>query len=164
MGLRTTRTMALLYVSPAAYKEIHDLLKEAGYDHAFDRDGGIDMHGIAIKEERMAQNDPPDKATYERLYHQNTKIDGFGMEVRQVLACPFCCAPGWLTVWVIKNGGPEAAMREGATCGQCGRGSKAIMTRSAGGVSFEFVQTCGEDPPAYLPPMRRVDDIITKVD
>lgn len=163
--MRTTRTNALLYVSPAAYKEIHDKLKAAGYDHAFDRDGGIDMHGIAIMEEKMALNDPPDKATYERLYHQNTKIEGFGMEVRQVLACPFCCAPGFMTLWVIKNGGPSAGLEKGATCEMCKRGAKGIVEHTpGGGTKFEIVQTCGEDPPAYLPPMRRVDDIITKVD
>jgi hypothetical protein len=31
-----------------------------------------------------------------------------------------------------------------------------VYTESMGGTSFEIVQTAGEDPPDYLPQMRRV--------
>lgn len=163
--MRTTRTTAILEVSVPVYAEIRDKLRAAGYDHAFDSDGGIDMHGISIKEEPMAtDHDPPNKDEYERLYHANTKIEGFGMEVRQVLACPFCCAPGFMTLWVIKNGGPQAGLAKGATCERCKRGAKGIIKHQGGGVQFEIVQTVGDDPPAYLPPMRRADDVDTKVE
>lgn len=50
--MRTTRTYALLDVSPAVYDEIREKLKAAGYDEAFHRDDDrevIDMHGIALR-------------------------------------------------------------------------------------------------------------------
>jgi hypothetical protein len=48
-----TYTYAELEVSPAAYEEIADKLKAAGYDHAFHaREDGrgytVDMHGIGL--------------------------------------------------------------------------------------------------------------------
>lgn len=46
--MRTSRTFAILEVSRAAYDEIRELLKEAGYEHAF-VDELIDMHGIALQ-------------------------------------------------------------------------------------------------------------------
>ena len=55
--LRMTHTYAILEVSHAAYSEIKALLEAAGYqDQIHDnRDGDgvvIDMHGIALKDER----------------------------------------------------------------------------------------------------------------
>jgi hypothetical protein len=41
-------TYALLEVSAGTYQEIARKLKKAGYDHAFNADGAIDMHGIAV--------------------------------------------------------------------------------------------------------------------
>lgn len=49
-----THTYAILKISAAAYKEIADKLRAAGYHENFDKDDGaevIDMHGIAIKAE-----------------------------------------------------------------------------------------------------------------
>lgn len=50
--MRTTHTSAILDLSPAAYDEIADKLRAAGYGHAFIpsvRHGEtIDMHGIAV--------------------------------------------------------------------------------------------------------------------
>lgn len=46
--MRATRTYALLEVSPEAHAEIKALLLAAGYDHAVNADGEIDMHGIAL--------------------------------------------------------------------------------------------------------------------
>jgi len=50
--MRSTYTYAIIEISPAAYKEIADKLKEAGYGHAFNQDRAhgvvIDMHGIAL--------------------------------------------------------------------------------------------------------------------
>jgi hypothetical protein len=44
-----TYTYATLEISPAAYNEIYGKLQNAGYEHAFDNDNLIDMHGIALK-------------------------------------------------------------------------------------------------------------------
>lgn len=46
--LRSTHTYAKLPLSRGAYDEIADKLKTAGYGHAFDSNGDIDMHGIGI--------------------------------------------------------------------------------------------------------------------
>jgi hypothetical protein len=56
-GLRQTHTYAILDISAAAYREIHDALRVAGYADQFSIDDGreiIDMHGIAVRAE-----DPP---------------------------------------------------------------------------------------------------------
>lgn len=47
-----THTYALLEVSRPAYEEIQAKLIEAGYDHAINKDGEIDMHGIALVPEK----------------------------------------------------------------------------------------------------------------
>lgn len=44
-----SHTYALLEVSPAVYVEIERRLREAGYEHAFNAEGHIDMHGIALE-------------------------------------------------------------------------------------------------------------------
>lgn len=49
-----TYTYAILDVSPAAYAEIEQKLRAAGYDHAFHEQHGvvvIDMQGIALRSE-----------------------------------------------------------------------------------------------------------------
>jgi hypothetical protein len=46
-----TYTYAILEVSGPAYDEIRKKLEEAGYNHAFDEDGNIDMRGIALSKE-----------------------------------------------------------------------------------------------------------------
>lgn len=51
--IKQTHTFAKLKVSQQAYEEIEELLRHAGYDHAFIREGDepplIDMHGIALE-------------------------------------------------------------------------------------------------------------------
>jgi hypothetical protein len=46
--MRSTHTYARLPLSQAAYDEIAAKLKTAGYGHAFDQNGDIDMHGIGV--------------------------------------------------------------------------------------------------------------------
>lgn len=43
-----TRTYTLLEVSSSTYAEIKAALQDAGYAHAINKEGEIDMHGIAI--------------------------------------------------------------------------------------------------------------------
>ena len=43
-----THTYVVMELSEAAYREIADQMRAAGYDHAFGSDGEIDMHGIAV--------------------------------------------------------------------------------------------------------------------
>ena len=51
-----TYTYAILEISPAAYREIREKLEAAGYQHAFEPDGAIDMHGIALAEKAIGGN------------------------------------------------------------------------------------------------------------
>lgn len=63
MANRVTHTFAILEISAAAYKEIYDKLKSAGYEHSFiDHDGGIviDMQGIGLFPEEYDPNKRPD--------------------------------------------------------------------------------------------------------
>jgi hypothetical protein len=49
-------TYAILEIGQAAYAEIRDKLEVAGYQHAFHKDGSIeviDMHGIAVQAKSM---------------------------------------------------------------------------------------------------------------
>jgi hypothetical protein len=46
--VRTTRTYAVLEITPMAYAEIRGRLERAGYAEAIE-DGEIDMHGIGLK-------------------------------------------------------------------------------------------------------------------
>lgn len=51
MRVTQTHTVALLQLSPEAYKEISDKLEAAGYQHAFSETDGvkfIDMSGIGV--------------------------------------------------------------------------------------------------------------------
>lgn len=43
-----TYTVATMEVSPSTYAEIKKKLEDAGYHHAIDDDGTIDMTGIGI--------------------------------------------------------------------------------------------------------------------
>lgn len=45
--VRQTRTYVELGLSLAAYDEIREKLRAAGYDHAFVQDGAVDLHGLA---------------------------------------------------------------------------------------------------------------------
>ena len=47
-----THSFATLEVSKETFDEISSKLREAKYDHSFIEDDLIDMHGIAIKEEK----------------------------------------------------------------------------------------------------------------
>jgi hypothetical protein len=53
-----THTFVLLELSQEAYDEIASKLKNAGYDHAFEDHGVIDMHGLAVHAKRSKPSDP----------------------------------------------------------------------------------------------------------
>lgn len=96
--------------------------------------------------------DAPDRASYDAKYKANTKIEGYGLDVATVAPCPGCAEPDW-SRWPIAD--LENAMSKSATCKGCGRSFRGLYVRQGAGVSVEFVQTGGDDLPAYLPPMRR---------
>ena len=54
-----TRTYAIMELSDAAYCEIANQMRIAGYEYAFGRNGEIDMHGIAVVRSVGALNSAP---------------------------------------------------------------------------------------------------------
>jgi hypothetical protein len=52
MGIRQTHAYVTMAISRAAYKEIYDKMEAAGYEHAINDEGEIDMHGIAVVPDR----------------------------------------------------------------------------------------------------------------
>lgn len=53
-----SETYAMLRVSPECYREIRSHLATAGYTHAFDTEGRINMHGLAIASDGSDQCRP----------------------------------------------------------------------------------------------------------
>jgi hypothetical protein len=47
----STHTYALAVVSRTTYDEVRKLLEDAGYNHAIEENGVLDMHGIALQTE-----------------------------------------------------------------------------------------------------------------
>lgn len=96
---------------------------------------------------------------YNERYQLASKIDGFGFSVSMTLPCPFCCEPGFWKYYVLHEGaeGMREVCSKEAVCKACGRGAKLIFTGvpGSGSVGFTCVQTRGDDPPAFLPKMRR---------
>jgi hypothetical protein len=63
---RSTHTVAELEVSAETFRELHHLLTQAGYEHAFIRDDSrilIDMTGIGVVE-RLAKAPQPGRQTF----------------------------------------------------------------------------------------------------
>lgn len=59
--IRATHTYAVLEISEAAFQEISQKLRLAGYEHLFGRDGEVDMQGIALKAQTKEQHEPEDQ-------------------------------------------------------------------------------------------------------
>jgi hypothetical protein len=99
--------------------------------------------------------DPANVEDFMERFHKGEKLTGYGIDnVHMTSPCPFCAAPDWMT-WDVLD--VRAAMTQGATCKECGRSAKAIFADAPGSISFELVQTGGNDPPDYLvPKIRRV--------
>lgn len=96
---------------------------------------------------------PTTREEYDRRFAENSRLEGFGIgNVTQHMPCPFCAAPDFMVHKILDV---EAVMSKGAVCTECGRGLRAIFHRTPESVSFELVQTVGEDAPSYLPPIRR---------
>jgi hypothetical protein len=93
------------------------------------------------------------KTEYEAKFTRNQSISGYGLDVTMHMPCPFCATTGWMVYKILEM--EEVSSRE-HVCSECGRGARMIYTHSGSSTSFEVVQTRGDDPPDYLPRMRRV--------
>jgi len=98
---------------------------------------------------------PQNAQEYTRRFNLNQRIEGYGLgNVHIHMPCPFCAAPDFIVYEMLEV---ETAMGVGATCKECERSAKALITAIAGGKSIEIVQTGGDDPPDWLTPkMRRL--------
>lgn len=86
---------------------------------------------------------PKDAEQFERRFAANSKVDGFGADIKTHIPCPFCAHPGFNVVPILST---EEALTSESTCAACGRSGKNVMTEDAEGKAFEFVQTGGPDP------------------
>jgi hypothetical protein len=83
--------------------------------------------------------DPPTLDAYNKLFHENSRIEGFGIRgVKQVAPCPFCAAADWAE-WLIIQA--QEDMQKEATCKNCGRSAKFVFNDEGAGLIFELVQT-----------------------
>jgi hypothetical protein len=92
--------------------------------------------------------EPATREEYERRYVANNRIEGFGFDTVTVAPCPFCAAPDWQR-WPVANA--LEAMREEATCSECGRSARTVVEEHDGIVSAYTVQTGGPDPAEWVP-------------
>lgn len=105
----------------------------------------------------------PDPATldeYNLRQSAGAVVGGHGPETHMTVPCPFCCEPNFQT-WYIWPGHPQhlhAVATKEQVCRNCERGVLHIFESAPDGTvtKFEIVQTRGDDPPPYFPPMRRV--------
>jgi len=82
----------------------------------------------------------------------NMKHFGSGLDAGMELPCGFCGESGLCSYKVMEM---EEVCSKEYVCKACGRGMKLIFSQDQNGVSFEMVQTRGEDPPPYMPKIRR---------
>jgi len=99
--------------------------------------------------------EPKNAEEYIHRFHENSKVEGYGMDTAMSVACPFCAAPEFMMYRILDV---HEEMTKEHTCKECGRSSKAVFTTDRPGtISFEMVQTGGPDQPEWLVPhMRRV--------
>lgn len=110
-------------------------------------------------------SEPQSFGEYLARFQANTVIDGFGMDVAQHVPCPWCAAADFQVLMpaagiLALDDRPniDAQMAMDTTCRECGRSGKSLISRGAGSVEFEFVQTDGPDAPEWLTPApRRLD-------
>ncbi len=100
--------------------------------------------------------EPQNADEYLKRFSANHRIWGHGIgNVWQSFPCPFCAAPDFMVFELLQA---EEIFARGATCRECDRSAKAIITNMPNGKSIEMVQTGGPDQPAWLnPQIRRVD-------
>ncbi len=93
------------------------------------------------------------KEEYEARFKANEKVEGHGIVGMTVhVPCMFCAAPDFF-VYTLPT--MERVMAEGATCKECGRGARAVIVKTPSCTQMSFVQTGGDDPPDYIPWIRR---------
>lgn len=103
-------------------------------------------------------SEPDSIEQYNARYHKNVRFEGYGLEVRTVLPCPFCAAPDFLVFPVTAGLSDYKEVQEETKCKECNRSGRNVITKDQhGSIRMEFVQTAGNDPPKWFPfKIRRV--------
>lgn len=98
---------------------------------------------------------PKNADEYAERFQKSYKIEGFGENVQIHMPCPFCAAPNFIVHGIMET---APALSQGATCCECGRSARAIITEeNPDSHQLEIVQTGGPDQDAWMqPPIRRV--------
>lgn len=91
--------------------------------------------------------EPVDYEEYEARCAANSKITGYGMEVAQHLPCPFCAAPGWVTMVIVRL---SESHNKDLPCQACGRSAMLVVESTGSSTRLELVQTGGNDPPVWM--------------
>ncbi len=91
---------------------------------------------------------------YHKRFMESQRVEGYGPEMKIHVPCPFCAAPDIMIHTLMET---HEAYANGGKCQECGRSFRAVYSGGEPGkIAFEIVQTGGDDPPDFLPPMRRV--------
>jgi hypothetical protein len=101
----------------------------------------------------MTNPTPGSLKAFNDKFNKNTHLDGYGAGTSMAMPCPGCAEPDFLKYEILNT---EEAMAKGAICQHCGRGFKAVFTKTKNMTSFKIVQTCGDDLPAYQPAIKRL--------
>ncbi len=96
---------------------------------------------------------PRNQDDYLRRFYANHSVDGFGLDTRVHMPCPFCAAADFAIFRIVDM---REVLRHEATCAECGRSGRSIFVSDKPDEKLiEFVQTGGDDPPAWLEPKPR---------
>lgn len=101
---------------------------------------------------------PKNAQEFQERYIQNNTVEreGTATEIRH-LPCIFCGAADMVILHALRV---QEDLERGGTCMDCGRGIRIVFngdTRNTDGVTYEVVQTCGDEPPDYIDPKPRRD-------
>lgn len=106
--MATTHTYAVLGVSRSTYLEIRDRLKVAGYDHAFQEEGGkpvIDMRGLAVMHDPAVDPEPVETSNMknEKWRTHTVGPQSLTLEIRDSTS-----SPAWFQAMVCAGLIPDA--------------------------------------------------------
>lgn len=88
------------------------------------------------------------KEEYEKRYHDNYRLEGFGLDMKVHQPCPFCAASDF---HVYRLDQLQEVTSKETICKECGRGFRVDWKNDPTTTTGAFVQTCGDDPPDYVP-------------
>ncbi len=79
---------------------------------------------------------------------KNSRVEGYGAETANHMACPFCGEAEFMSVRVVKA---KDDSEKGGHCDQCDRSGRFLIDdRDPGSTKMLFIQTGGPMPPHWL--------------